>query len=112
MLRLRILRHRLATLAVATAAHLRERARTMEPRLRQLPLLREIAPAPTVKPTAAPAARPVAKIPDDPEQTAAVHLRNACASLRRADPAATDAQLFTRLRLLVNRLEHGGAPRR
>lgn len=111
MHRLRILRHRLATLAVATAAHLRERARTMEPRLRELPLLREFAPAPAKKPPA-PAPRPVAVIRDDPEQTAAAALRDACAALRRADPAATEAQLFTRLRLLVNRLEHGGAPRR
>lgn len=48
-----------------------------------------------------------------PEPTAADHLRRAYESLAQSEPGSTDAQVFSRLRLLVNRLEHGGRrPRR
>ena len=54
------------------------------------------------------AVAPVPQIASNPEQVAADELRRAYESLKQADPAATDAQLFRTLRLLVNRLENGG----
>lgn len=105
MHRLRSLRRGLTTLVLATAVQLRERARRVEPRLRELPLLRDFAPTAPVVTRPQPVPEPVATIAEDPEQAAHHHVRAAVAALRRADPAATDAQLHTRLRLLVNRLE-------
>lgn len=84
MLRPRFDWRSIATLALAKATELGRRAAALEP------------------PPAA-----VAQIVADPMHTAADHLRAAYRALRDADPAATGAQLFTRLRLMVNGLEHG-----
>ncbi len=41
-------------------------------------------------------------------RSAADHMRDAFQAIRGADASATEAQLFTELRLMVNNLEHGG----
>jgi len=81
-------RRRLTTLALGTAAHLRHRAEALTP-----------PPA------------PVAEIVADPEQVASDHLLAAYRALHSADPGASQSQLFTKLRLMFNKLEHGGLRR-
>lgn len=89
MLRPRFDWRSIATLALVKATRLRERALA----LKQPPV-------------------PVAEIVADPVQTASDHMRAAYAVLRKADPGTTQAQLFTKLRLMINGLEHGGGRRR
>lgn len=52
-----------------------------------------------------------AEIEADPEVSAAEHVRRAYSELERADRGASEAQLFTQLRMLINQLEHGGLRR-
>ncbi len=76
---------RITALALATAAELRSRA----------------LPEPDQ-------AAPVAEIIADPEQVAADHMLAAYRALETAQPTATNARLFSKLRLMINKLEHGG----
>ncbi len=50
----------------------------------------------------------MAEIIADPEQVAADHMLAAYRALETAQPTATNARLFSKLRLMINKLEHGG----
>lgn len=63
------------------------------------------------RPTPLPIVVKPAEIEADPAVSAAEHVRRAYSELERADRGASEAQLFTQLRMLINQLEHGGLRR-
>ena len=63
------------------------------------------------RPVPLPIRRPPPEIEADPEVSAAEHVRRAYGELERANRGASEAQLFTQLRMMINRLEHGGLRR-
>ena len=63
------------------------------------------------RPTALPSVRPPVELTADPEVSAGEHMRRAYEELQRANRGASEAQLFTQLRMLINQLEHGGLRR-